>query len=390
MNNEFLPSYQECVDMCNQPNSPFYEVKNVVDGYPVSVFNYRLASHADFKPRKAREMRGICFVFNKDNTLFNRFILLEKFFNVDQTEDSMFSVVKEYKIRFINNKEDGSIASFIKLPNGKVVGKSKVGFDNDQSNGINYLYNNVSYIKSFVDDCLSNNIVPIFEYVSPSNRIVIRYLEDDLILLRLRDNNTGKHLDISEFNYPNIAEFEDKYKDWHDLKSSVSKEIEREGVIVQVEDDLGQDLFFKIKTEWYIERHGLLTTDLYREHVIIGYILDDKIDDVLGQVPEDEKEAHDRINKIIDIVKDSVKKKSIEINQSYDMFVDIGGDIKSYALKHGKHENFSFVMSMVNKNMDPYDLAKKYIRNKTNKLFLSRDWLMSKDKTLFFKEIDDE
>ena len=88
-----------------------------------------------------------------------------------------------------------------------------MGFDNDQANGINKIYKTNPDVKSFVDWSLNNNIVPIFEYVAPHNRIVLRYSEEELILLRLRDNKTGKHIDIKEhldkIGSIKIAPFED-------------------------------------------------------------------------------------------------------------------------------------------------------------------------------------
>ena len=153
-----IPTYEEAVEMCSGEDAPFYESKYEVEGYTVSVFNYRLAQYKDFdmpipsKPElKGFEMRGLTFVFNKDGSLYNRYVLLEKFFNLNQVPNSMYSVVKDYKIRYVNNKEDGSIATFVKLPNGKILGKSKMGFDNDQANGINKIYKTNPDVKSFVD-----------------------------------------------------------------------------------------------------------------------------------------------------------------------------------------------------------------------------------------------
>jgi T4 RnlA family RNA ligase len=390
-----IPNYEEALELCSYPESPFYEAKMVVDGFNVSVFNYRLAQSKDFdrplesKPEiKGHEMRGLTFVFNKDGSLYNRYVLLEKFFNLNQVTDSMYSVVKNYKVRFINNKEDGSIASFIKLPNGKIVGKSKMGFDNDQSNGINKIYKTNPDVKSFVDWCLGNDIVAIFEYVAPHNRIVLRYSCEELILLRLRDNKTGRHIDIKEhldkIGSIKIAPFEDD-NTLDDLVELAKKEVDKEGWIVQFEN--GQ--LVKIKTDWYCERHGLLTNDLYRENVIIGYILDDKIDDILGQIPEEEVEAHERINKIISIVKRAITDKVAEIRRSYQVFVNMGEDRKEYALKHIKDPNFGYVMAMSN-GKDPYDLAKDYIEGKTKRLMIARDWLLEKDPTLFFKDPDED
>ena len=159
--------------------------------------------------------------------------------------------------------------------------------------------------------------------------------------------------------------------------------------------------------------HGLLTDDIYREHVIIGYILDDKIDDILGQIPEDQKEVHDRINKIIKIVKKSLSDKVSEIEKAYEDFIKSGISKKDYALKHRVgNDNFTFVMNGVKaddlrkmskeeilhvydnmtdyekslKRCEPYEMSKEWIRDMTKRLNLSREWLKKKDPTLFFQE----
>ena len=419
-----IPTYEQALELCSDEDAPFYESKMIVDGFNVSVFNYRLAQYKDFanpipdKPElKGYEMRGLTFVFNEDGSLFNRYVLLEKFFNLNQVPDSLYSVVKNYKIKFVNNKEDGSIASFVKLPNGKVIGKSKMGFDNDQADGINRVYKTNKEVKSLVDWSLDNNIVPVFEYVAPNNRIVLRYPSEELILLRLRDNVTGKHIDIRDHldkvGSIRVAPFEDEIKDLDHLIELNATQVDKEGSIVTCEDENGRDFFFKLKTPWYCERHGLLTEDLYREHIIIGYILDDKIDDILGQVPEDEKEAHIRINKIIDIVKKSISDKVSEIEKDYRQYVSMNISKKDYAINHRKNNlNFGFVMNMVKaddlkkmskeeilniydnmedyekalQRCEPYEMAKMWLRDLTKRLNLSREWLQTKDKTLFFKD----
>ena len=414
----YIPSYEEAVEMCSGEDDTFYESKYEVEGYPVSVFNYRLAQYKDFdmpipsKPElKGFEMRGLTFVFNKDGSLYNRYVLLEKFFNLNQVPNSMYSIVKDYKIRYVNNKEDGSIATFVKLPNGKILGKSKMGFDNDQANGINKIYKNNPDVKSFVDWSLNNDIVPIFEYVAPHNRIVLRYSEEELILLRLRDNKTGKHIDIKEhldkIGSIKIAPFEDD-NTLDDLIEKSKTEVDKEGWIVQFDNDH----MLKIKTDWYFQRHGLLTNDIYREHIIIGYILDDLIDDVITQIPEDEKESHMRINKIISIVKSTLRDKVDEINLAYKEYVESGLSKKEYALKNKTNSNFSFVMNLDKaeqlkkmskeeildiyddiesyertlKRCEPFELVKEWLRDKTKRLEIAREWLKKEEPTLFFQE----
>jgi len=429
-----LPTYEEAVQMCTsgkKKNAIFYENKYVVDGYNVSVFNYRLASYTDFtqpiegKDINAYEMRGLTFVFNKDGSLFNRYILLEKFFNLNQVTETMYNIVKDYKIKYINNKEDGSVASFVKLPNGKVVGKSKMSFESEQANGINRCYQRNKELREFVNWTLDNDITAIFEYVAPHNRIVLRYTDEELILLKLRDNKTGKHIDIKnhldKIGDIKVAPFEED-KSLDDLIELMAVQTNKEGCVVHAVDDNGHDFFFKLKTAWYCERHGLLTNDLYREHVIVNYILDDKIDDVLGQVPEDEVEARNRIDRIIDIVREEVSDIADKMKELFDDYLEIKKENQPHyirkflAQKYRKSPFFGALMMMVNadelKDMpksewiekfnsyddynkaiergDPFELAKGYIRKNCDKLEKCRKWLKKKDPSLFFIDKKEE
>lgn len=410
-NSNYIPTYKDCVEMSNVEGSPFYETKMVVDGYDVSVFNYRLAQWSDFKePLKGNkkvdghELRGITFVFDEDGS-YDRFLLLQKFFNLNQVPDSMYSVVKDYKIKNINNKEDGSVATFIKLPNGKIVGKTKGGFDNDQCFGINKIYKTNKDVNKFVNWALDNDIVPVFEYVGPTNRVVIRYSDEKLILLRLRNNKTGEYLDINDYldKLGNIeyAKLENE-KDLDTLIKLAETEKEKEGWVIEFENGF----FIKIKTLWYSDRHGFLTEDIYKENVIIKHILDDKIDDVLGQIPEDEEESHNKINRIISIIKSYINKRESEINKAYKNFINSGMTRKEYAINHRKGNiNFHYVVALLRrdelKNMSKdeylliYDTVEDYeesleslkvynliirdLKRKTSKLEIARKWLKKVD-----------
>lgn len=382
-NYNIIPTYEDCLEMCSRPESPFYESKMVVDGYNVSVFNYRLAQYKDFvKPieerpdLKAHEMRGLTFVFNEDGSLFNRFVLLEKFFNLNQVPDSMYSVVKNYKIKYVNNKEDGSIASFIKLPNGKVIGKSKMGFDNDQANGINRIYNTNPDVKSFVDWVIENDIVAIFEYVAPHNRIVLRYSKEELILLRLRDNKTGRHIDIRDhfdkLGSIKIAPFEDEIKDLDSLIELSKTESDKEGWIVQFDNNH----MIKIKTDWYRDLHSVYTNDLYHEDKLIKLIIDEKIDDIIGELKEDDI-LRERVDEIISIIKSCIRKKVDSVNNLYNIYRNLNS-IKEFAIKYHNNEDFPETMKFIrNHEISLEDLAKDWILKKTNRLEKAREFIES-------------
>ena len=396
----YLLSYDEAVALTLGIDAPFYESKFVVEGYDVSIFNYRLAMYSDFIDNLAFEMRGLTFVFNEDGSLFNRYLLLHKFFNLNQVPESQYSLVADLGIKSIYNKEDGSVASFIRLPNGSVLGKSKMSFESDQAAGMNRLYKSNADLKRFVDWSLDNDYVAVFEYVAPNNRIVLRYLDEELILLRLRDNKTGEYLDLSKFS-KEIGSLKAAPSDVASLDELVDLAHiveDKEGWIIE----FSNGLFIKIKTSWYVSLHGLLTDDLYREHVLVKYILDEKIDDILGQIPENEFESHERINKIISVVKNSISEKVNDISKSYDLFLEGGvgkdwtGDLrlqlmrKTFALKYRKERNFGYVMSLSKGNADVYDLAKDWVSDQTRKLKIAREFLKERDPSLFFIDVSED
>jgi T4 RnlA family RNA ligase len=388
--NNKLPSYAECVKMCDRVNSPFYEVKTVVGGYPVSLFNYRLAANSDFETAKSREMRGLCFVFNLDGSLFKRYILLEKFFNMNQTAASSYDVVKNYKIKFVNNKEDGSIASFIRLPDGRILAKSKMSFSSEQAIGMNRVLNSNPIIAEFVSKMLDLDIVAIFEYVAPFNRIVLKYNTEDLILLKLRCNKTGKHLDLHDFDLSglNVARFE-KFDNLDSICNCIKDAVDIEGVIVQTEDSKGEDFFFKLKTPWYIALHGLLTEDIFRENRLINLILDEKIDDVLGQIGDD-AELRMKIFSIIEMVKSDVSERELEIMKMWKAFEDLNFNKKAFAMEYLSKNEYAALALQLLKGKNAFDLAKIKLSERTKKLSDARNWLESKDKSLLFNNLVEE
>jgi T4 RnlA family RNA ligase len=372
----YLPTYNECVSLCKD-DMPFYESKLIVDGYNVSLFNYRLATYSDFISTPfSKEMRGICFVFNTDGTLYKRYLLLNKFFNLNQVPESLYSVVKDYKIKSISTKEDGSIVSFIELPNGRIVGRTKMGFENDQSISINKIYNSNMNVKRFVDYCISMNYSPIFEYVSPFNKIVLNYIKDDLILLKVRNNADGNYLDVKNLDTSgiNVANDIDSDISLDSLISYVNELTDKEGFVVNCLDNNGDYFMFKMKTPWYFLLHGILTEDVNRENAIIKNILNETIDDVLSKIPEYDTEVINKINSIIVIVTNYFNKRVNDIEKMYNEFLESGLSRKEYALLNKNNENFSFVINLMNGD-DPVEKLKNYLLRKTYRLENARTWL---------------
>lgn len=374
----YIPSYEECRRICDvNDNFIFYETKHRVDGYDISIFNYRLSQPGDFHEPilgnnkiKAYELRGLTFVFNTDGTLFKRFLLLNKFWNIDQSDCSMYSVIKDFKIKNIYNKEDGSIASFIKLPNGKTIARSKASFSSDQAVEIQKIYEKSKNIKRFVDWALSNDIVPIFEYVSPQNKIVVQYSNTDLILLRMRDNLTGEYLDINDYvdKLDGISVVNsDSGKTLEDLIELKSIIKGKEGWVIQFENGK----MVKLKTDWYNSLHRLYTEDAKKENILISLILDEKIDDIISQLDPDDTERREFIEKLTKIVNNYIIKISKEID---DLVLKYEGDEKDFAMLWKKHKLFPFAMGVI-KGKDKFELIINWVKKQTFRLQQAANWV---------------
>lgn len=403
----YLPTYDDCLELCRYDNSPFYESIEYIDGYKISIFNYRLALYEDFKNPPiskdidAFELRGLTFVFNKDGSLYNRYILLNKFFNINQTEDSLYDNVKDLKIDSVFNKEDGSLATFIKLPNNRIVGKTKMGFNNIMSVNINNIYSENEDIKKLVDFSLDNNIIPIFEYVSPFNKIVLDYDETDLVLLKLRNNLTGEYLNIDDYPEYNISRAERFNYSLDEMLELAQTRKDIEGWIVSFENGF----MLKIKTKWYFDQHHLLTEEISLENRIIKFILDETIDDVISKI--DSIEVVSYLNDITKLIRLYISYLENSIKESFDKFKSLNISRKEYVLTTDDI-NRNFVLAMIDReellllteseiieiydNFDyyyksiesktPYNLAVNYIRINTNKQKKAQKFLMNIKKLL--------
>ena len=405
-------TYKQATNIVENSNGVFTETKHSIDGFNVSIFNYRLATYENFinpindLSLNGLELRGLTFIFNKDGSLFKRYLLMEKFFNINENKGTQLTDLNKLKIKSVYNKEDGSVISFVKLPNGKVVAKSKASFDSYQANKANFIYNNDNDIKSFVNDMLNNEIVPIFEYVSPFNKIVINYTNDELILLKLRDNETGEYINIDNITEEWNIKVPEKFNYTLDELEELSKSVEyKEGWVIEFDNGLKA----KKKTEWYFSLHKLFTEDLNKENYLIEKIIKEEIDDVISIL--DNSPYHDfireKVNKITNLISKYIDDKSNKVNELYDVYNSYT-NIKEFVINNLNSDEFSYVMNLVkldklsklsdNEINNNYDNLDKYLEHmsdlkldnqiknrilkKTYRLENSKEWLLEKDKNI--------
>jgi len=378
----YLPTYEECVKIC-ELNETFYENKHIIDGYNVSTFNYRVSVYDDFNKSynetnksNAKELRGLTFVFNHDGSLYRRFLALQKFWNVNQVEETLLSNIKDFEVVEVYNKLDGSLCHFVELPNGKIVAKTQNSFDNPQVSAINKIYDADENIQKFVKWCMDMNYSAIFEYTSFLNRIVIKYGESSLNLLRVRNNETGEYLNIEDLEYTNGLKIVGKedVKPLEVLLKEIESVVEKEGSVITLKCSGNEYVMVKAKGAWYCNLHHLVES-VEREDSIIELFLDDKIDDVLGQISTNEN-ILEFVNNIIK----KVKKYTFEKMNSIELLVSkYEGSEKEFALKYLKDQNFGYAMNVIRGRSTTLAETIKDIKMRTKRLELARKFLESID-----------
>lgn len=385
-----LLSYEEAKKIVEN-NETFYEKVCLVNGVKVSIFNYRLSQYSDFEqPFESSdiagfELRGLTFVHEDENP--KRYLMLNKFFNLNQVPTYQYHDVKDFKIVRVQDKCDGSMVRFLSI-GGKLVAKTKMDFENDQCQmALDTLNRNISLVE-FVKETLSRDEVAIFELVSPRNRIVLEYPKTELILLQIRCEKTG--------SYKNIYEHELVSK--YNVKTSKNEEIwtldeyvqnsesieNKEGWVLTLEN--GQML--KIKTKWYRELHGLLTENLVRENKIIEMILTETSDDALSNLKEDDirRIYVTQIQDALTLFLNKKLKDIVELRLSYD------GNRKEFAMKHHKNPLFFFVSKILDK--DDYEdfIYKKlveYYLDQNRRLMAAKDFV-KQDLGLEVKDLESQ
>lgn len=364
----FLPTYEQAVAI-TQGNECFYEKKTEVNGVQVSVFNYRLAQFKDFdKPIEgsdlnAYELRGLTFVHEASG--IKRYLMLHKFFNLNQVPGYQYDEVKHLEVNRVQDKCDGSMVRCL-LIGGQLVAKTKMDFTNEQCSMAMEVVNHKIKLKQFILETLARGEVAIFELVSANNRIVLPYQNTDLILLQIRNEETGEYADI--YNHDLVLKYGvtcSKSEELAPLDTFVARaEVEEniEGwVLTLVCPTSGTRMMMKKKTKWYCDLHGLLSENLVRENKIMELILSDTMDDAMAQVDETDI----RRKYAEDIQKATIVYLEGQLHEVMALKANYKGDRKAYALEYLKHPLFPVSTKLLDYKGEASELAYTLLKNKT-------------------------
>ena len=284
-----------------------------------------------------RELRGI--IFDENGVLISR--PYHKFFNVNEREETQLSVFAE-KANAQNHmfleKLDGSMVRPLKV-GGITYMATKMGITDTGLRASKFFWSQKN-IMDFIDD-IYVECTPIFEWLSPEDRIVLDYGNPQLILTGIRQNFSGEY--VSYDMMKNLADHFDidivgakSVRDISDMQSvlnDISKETDSEGYVVRFEDGH----MVKIKNEWYVLLHRSkeLATN---ERLVVKTILDEEVDDLKpllqdsdrARVEEMEKQVWEGIYRYKQAVEDHISKIGLM-------------DRKTYAIEHEYDEMAKFV-----------------------------------------------
>lgn len=307
---KYLPTYDDAQEICKKyDNFNFSEHQYKIRGFKISTFDYFICGYNDFanplneRPEvNAFDLRGITFVFNKDGSLWKRFLMLPKFFNLNQIEETQYSKIKDKKIDHISVKEDGSLIAFMMTPDYKIFSKTIRGFDNEQAIRSYQIIYKDEKIVNWIKDLILKEFTPLFEYVSWNNRIVLKYTKEELRFIGLRNNKTGKFvpssriIEILGMGVPQGIYVVPEVNSSLDKLIDLSKtEEDKEGWVVIFKDGL----WIKVKTKWYFNLHGIRTENIFREDYVIKNYYKETLDDLVSQLnKDDDKDTLDFVNKV--------------------------------------------------------------------------------------------
>ena len=300
-------TYEFAVDLATN-NDAFLMKEEELNGYRVAQFSYRLAQWEDFNQFGAPEMRGLTFVRHGGGR-WERFLMLHKFFNVNQTIGSMYEDVIHKKIISVTDKADGSVIRFIQLPDGTTHAKSKFSFQSEQAVAAQQIYEGSLVLQDFITHMQERKQAAIFELVGPWNQIVIPYAKTHLRLLQIRREDSGRYID-----------YEDHKPYWTDLYGIIHTDTivgyNLDQLISRCEDDEGYEGYVvrfddgqmvKLKTNWYCQLHRLLTENMDRADWLVHAIIDDNIDDAMAQIPPIMEEKRAYIEAVTEVVLDYLR-----------------------------------------------------------------------------------
>lgn len=331
----------------------FPEIKHIndvlpaIEGYPefvvadrehYKVVNYIVSHPETFSGVETdygairRECRGL--IFDKDGYVIAR--RLHKFFNVNEKDETQMDQIDLSKPHVILEKLDGSMITPIPIGDHLRWG-TKMGITDVAMNAEVFIQHHPQYT-DFAWLCIERGQTPIFEWCSRKNKIVIDYPEDRLVLIAVRNNQTGLYWSFDQlktyaesYNLDVVKSFPGTTESMQHLIDETRGSEGIEGWVIRFDDGH----MVKVKGDWYVRIHKT-KDDLQFEKNIISLIVHEQIDDAKSfMLEEDRQKVETFENKFWE----GFNEIMFEINKNLMAIQVLKMDRKEFALKHAPHMN---------------------------------------------------
>lgn len=286
------------------------------------IFNYRLASFNDFdKNPMFVWCRGTMFNLRTGKVASRP---MEKFFNYHEWLNNDKQIPKS-DFWYVSTKHDGSLVSTY-LHDGQIFLKSKFSLESEQAvNATTFIRNTLKNQSDKELKELQNNLKKAtfnYEYVGPDNIIVVPYGKENVHLLNIIDNETGKYNFISYDHGINNCILDDFVEDTYQDDETL-----HEGYVISTKD-LKQRI--KIKTNRYLSAHKV-KDNVNSMKNLVRLVCDGQIDDLLNcKDLEHDKEFFQILNNKAELIKDTVNESIFFYEKFYEENKELSR--KDYAL----------------------------------------------------------
>jgi T4 RnlA family RNA ligase len=291
-----------------------------------------------------RECRGITFDLATGAVIARKF---HKFFNIGEREETLPQRI-DWTVPHIRLvKADGSLMTPL-LRNDRVRWASKMGVTKVSEPVEAFVEDRADYVR-LAYEAAALGATPQFEWCSSAaQRIILDYPEASLILLALRDNQTGRYWPQPEveqcardFGVPCITRLDGEVSDHVVYLRTLSELTGIEGEVVVFQDGRR----YKAKTAEYLRMHRALA-GLVQEKDVLALVLSNELDDVKALLSFD---LASRLDAFADGVNRGLDRSAIMLALLFrDGYAFARGDRKRFAVdfarRHPEEAPFLFAL----------------------------------------------
>ena len=246
----------------------------------------------DWASKIRRECRGITFRLSTGELLSRKY---HKFFNLGERIETMLDCIDWTQPHRILEKLDGSMITPV-IAGGRVRFCTKMGLTGVALPAEEFAYTNAINYVGFCEQMMAFGLTPVFEWCSRKQRIVLDYPKDALILTAIRVNVTGGYLTYAdmldkaaEWDIPVVKAVAGGTEDISEFLREMDGLEDAEGFVIRFDDGH----MVKVKGAWYLQLHKMLDL-LKNEKELIRLILEEKLDDVLSMVKDEDRALIER------------------------------------------------------------------------------------------------